>query len=124
MRPVSACTCFTAASSSLTMVCTRARERNAGWRLDYVLCDAATAERKFNAVLATASINDAIEYHRLFDEIQQAKQAADPAFVPLNIACVFSPPAEGDADVRQIQEDLPQEKEDNQVDPEIGRAHV
>ncbi|HAU56249.1 MAG TPA: DEAD/DEAH box helicase [Comamonadaceae bacterium] len=84
--------------------------------------DTATAHRRFNAVLATASINDAIEYHRLFGELQQAKQAADPAFVPLNIACVFSPPAEGDADVRQIQEDLPQEKEDNQVDPEGKKA--
>ena len=42
--------------------------------------------------------------------------------MPLNIACVFSPPAEGDADVRQIQEDLPQEKEDNQVDPEGKKA--
>ncbi|MGH7194506.1 MAG: DEAD/DEAH box helicase family protein, partial [Candidatus Saccharimonadales bacterium] len=57
--------------------------------------DTATAARRFNAVLATASINDAIEYHRLFDELQKARQAADPAFVPLNIACVFSPPAEG-----------------------------
>ncbi len=84
--------------------------------------DTATATRRFNAVLATASINDAIEYHRLFDELQQAKQAADPAFVPLNIACVFSPPADGDADVKQIQEDLPQEKEDNQVDPEGKKA--
>lgn len=84
--------------------------------------DTATAHRRFNAVLATASIPDAIEYHRLFDEIQQAKQAADPAFVPLNIACVFSPPAEGDADVRQIQEDLPQEKLDNQQDPEGKKA--
>lgn len=84
--------------------------------------DTATAHRRFNAVLATASINDAIEYHRLFEEIQQAKQAADTAFVPLNIACVFSPPAEGDADVKQIQEDLPQEKADNQVDPEGKKA--
>ena len=84
--------------------------------------DTATASRRFNAVLATASIPDAIEYHRLFDELQQARQAADPAFVPLNIACVFSPPAEGDADVKQIQEDLPQEKEDNQVDPEGKKA--
>lgn len=80
--------------------------------------DTATAGRRFNAVLATASINDAIEYHRLLAESQAARQAADPAFVPLNIACVFSPPAEGDADVRQIQEDLPQEKADNQQDPE------
>ena len=29
-----------------------------------------------------------------------------------------SPPAEGNPDVRQIQEDLPQEKEDNRHDPE------
>ena len=84
--------------------------------------DTATAARRFNAVLATASINDAIEYHRLFAELQQARLAADPAFVPLDIACVFSPPAEGDADVRQIQEDLPQEKQDNQEDPEGKKA--
>ena len=84
--------------------------------------DTATAGRRFNAVLATASINDAIEYHRLFGELQHARQAADPAFVPLNVACVFSPPAEGDADVKQIQEDLPQEKLDNQQDPEGKKA--
>jgi type I restriction enzyme R subunit len=80
--------------------------------------DAATGGRRFNAILATASINDAIEYHALFKTMQAEKQAADPEFQPLNIACVFSPPAEGDADVRQIQEDLPQEKADNEVDPE------
>ena len=47
-----------------------------------------------------------------------------PTFVPLNIACVFSPPAEGNKDVQQIQEDLPQEKADNKQDPgeEEGRA--
>ena len=84
--------------------------------------DTATAGRRFNAVLATASINDAIEYHKLFTELQRAKQAAYPAFARLNIACVFSPPAEGDADVKQIQEDLPQEKEDNQIDPEGKKA--
>ncbi|RYD85739.1 MAG: type I restriction endonuclease subunit R [Verrucomicrobiaceae bacterium] len=80
--------------------------------------DAATGGRRFNALLATASINDAIEYHRLFAEVQAEKQNADADFQPLNIACVFSPPAEGDADVRQIQEDLPQEKADNAIEPE------
>ncbi|MEO6676532.1 MAG: HsdR family type I site-specific deoxyribonuclease, partial [Pseudomonas sp.] len=80
--------------------------------------DMATAQRRFNAILATASINDAIEYHSLFAELQHAKQLSDPDYQPLNIACVFSPPAEGDADVKQIQEDLPQEKEDNEVEPE------
>ena len=80
--------------------------------------DAATAGRKFNAVLATASINDAIEYHALFKTVQAEKLASDPEFQPLNIACVFSPPAEGNKDVQQIQEDLPQEKADNEQDPD------
>ena len=80
--------------------------------------DAATGGRRFNAILATSSINDAIEYHALFATMQAERQAADPEFKPLNIACVFSPPAEGDPDVKQIQEDLPQEKADNQVEPD------
>jgi type I restriction enzyme, R subunit len=84
--------------------------------------DAATGGRRFNAFLATSSINDAIEFHALFKAMQAEKQAADPDWVPLNIACVFSPPAEGDPDVRQIQEDLPQEKEDNEHDPEGKKA--
>ena len=41
-----------------------------------------------------------------------------PSSSPLKVAAVFSPPAEGNKDVQQIQEDLPQEKEDNQHDPE------
>ena len=84
--------------------------------------DAATGGRRFNALLATASINDAIEYHALFKTMQAEKQAADPDFKPLNIACVFSPPAEGDPDVKQIQEDLPQEQADNEEDPEGKKA--
>ena len=84
--------------------------------------DAATGGRRFNAILATASINDAIAYHALFKELQAERQAADPDFKPLNIACVFSPPAEGDPDVKQIQEDLPQEQADNQEDPEGKKA--
>nr|WP_295740478.1 type I restriction endonuclease subunit R [uncultured Acidocella sp.] len=80
--------------------------------------DAATGQRRFNALLATSSINDAIEYYALFKTMQAEKLAADPGFQPLNIACVFSPPAEGNPDVKQIQEDLPQEKEDNEVEPE------
>ncbi|WP_145318431.1 type I restriction endonuclease subunit R [Pseudomonas sp. SJZ080] len=84
--------------------------------------DTATAQRRFNAILATASINDAIEYHSLFAELQHAKQLSDPDYQPLNIACVFSPPAESNADVKQIQEDLPQEKQDNEEDPEGKKA--
>jgi type I restriction enzyme R subunit len=71
--------------------------------------DAATGGRRFNALLATSSISDAIEYYDLLKTAQEEKQKADPDFKPLNIACVFSPPAEGNADVKQIQEDLPQE---------------
>jgi type I restriction enzyme R subunit len=74
--------------------------------------DSATAGRKFNALLATSSINDAIEYYQLFKTMQADKQAEDENFQPLNIACVFSPPNDN------IQEDLPQEREDNQVEPD------
>lgn len=80
--------------------------------------NAATNQRKFNAVLATASINKAIEYYRLFKSIQEQKKAEDEDYTPLNIACVFSPPAEGNKDIQQIQEDLAQEKEDNKQNPE------
>jgi type I restriction enzyme R subunit len=84
--------------------------------------DVATNGRKFNALLATSSINDAIAYHALFKTMQAEQQANDGDFQPLNIACVFSPPANGNKDVQQIQEDLPQEKADNQVAPDEKRA--
>jgi len=92
--------------------------------------NAATNNRRFNAILATASINNAIEFYKLFKEFQNKKLSENPDYVPLNIACVFSPPAQliakdGDqqsqknaADIQQIQEDLPQEKEDNKHNPE------
>ena len=73
--------------------------------------DKTTADKKFNAVFATASINDAIEYFRLFKESEH----------PLNVACVFSPPAEGNKDVAQLQEDLPTEREDNKVEPNLKK---
>lgn len=92
--------------------------------------DLATHYKRFNAVLATASINNAIEYYNLFKTLQDKKKAENPDYVPLNIACVFSPPAQliaqsGDqqsqknaADVKQLQDDLEQEKADNQINPE------
>ena len=83
---------------------------------------AATSQRRFNAVLATASINNAIAYYELFKNVQAERQAEAPDFFPLNIACVFSPPAEGNKDVKQLQEDLPQEKADNQQEPEKKKA--
>lgn len=84
--------------------------------------DAATNQRRFNALLATGSINNAIEYYELFKKAQADKLAEDENYTPLNIACVFSPPANGNKDVQQIQEDLPQEKEDNQHAPEEKKA--
>ena len=84
--------------------------------------DRATSHRRFNALLATGSITEAIAYYKLFQERQAERQAADPSFRPLNIACVFSPPAEGNRDVQQLQEDLPQERADNAVDPEGKKA--
>jgi type I restriction enzyme R subunit len=76
--------------------------------------DAATYNRRYNALFATARINDAIEYFELFKELQEERKKNDVNFKPLNIACVFSPPAEGDKDVKQLQEDLIQEKLDNE----------
>lgn len=100
--------------------------------------NAATNNRKFNALFATTSINNAIEYYRLFKELQEKKLAENPEFEPLNIACVFSPPAQliaknGDSsdsyrnqrnagDIKQLQEDLPQELEDNKQNPEEKKA--
>lgn len=90
----------------------------------------ATNNRKFNAILATASINNAIEYYQLFKKVQKKKQSENPDYLPLNIACVFSPPVQliakdGDrqsqknaADIKQLQEDLIQEREDNTQNPE------
>jgi type I restriction enzyme R subunit len=80
--------------------------------------DAATNHGKFNAILATGSINNAIEYYKLFKDSQKKKQRENVEYVPLNITCIFSPPAEGNKDIQQIQEDLTQEKEDNKQNPE------
>jgi len=84
--------------------------------------DAATGGRRFNAIFATASINDAIEYVGLFNAAQTEKRQVDPHYVPLNITAVFSPPSDVSADVRQLQEDLPQEQEDNRKDPDAKKA--
>ena len=83
--------------------------------------DAATHNRKYNAVLATASINDAIEYYHLFKEIQENRMQTDEDFKPLQLACVFSPPAEGNKDIKQLQDDLTQEKADNEVEPDVKK---
>ena len=58
---------------------------------------AATADGRFNAILATGSINEAIEYYHLFKEMQAQKLEMDNTYEPLNIACVFSPPHPADS---------------------------
>lgn len=84
--------------------------------------DAATYNRRYNAIFATACINDAIEYYELFKKLQEERKKIDEDFIPLNIRCVFSPPAEGNKDVKQLQEDLAQEKADNEQEPEKKNA--
>lgn len=83
---------------------------------------AATNEGRFNALFATGSINEAIEYYNLFKDAQAQKMELDSDYEPLNIACVFSPPAEGNRDIMQIQEDLPQEQKDNEQEPDQKKA--
>lgn len=79
---------------------------------------AATNDMRFNALLATGSINEAIEYYNLFKTEQNKRTEEDKNYVKLNVACVFSPPAEGNKDIIQIQEDLQQERLDNEQNPD------
>ena len=80
--------------------------------------DAATNQRRFNAIFATSSINDAIEYYNVFEQEQQKMSADNPEYKPLNVTCLFSPPAYDNKDIQQIQEDLPNEYRDNHQEPE------
>lgn len=95
--------------------------------------DQATNHRQFNAVFATSKIDSAIEYYHLFQEMQTARKVEDEDYRALNIACVFSPPAHALAkdsqssdknvrDIRQLQDDLIQEVQDNQERPEEKKA--
>lgn len=79
---------------------------------------AATNDMRFNSLFATGSINEAVEYYNLFKKEQGRRATADENYVKLNIACVFSPPAEGNKDIMQIQEDLQQERLDNEQNPD------
>ena len=90
--------------------------------------DQATHSRRFNALFATGSINEAIEYFELFKSVQDEQRQANPDFVPLNVACVFSPPAqlaqtaEEKKDIAKLAEDLEQEKKDNEEEPDKKKA--
>lgn len=85
---------------------------------------ATTNDMRFNALFATASINDAIEYYNLFKTIQDRKKSTDINYNELNISCVFSPPAYGNKDVAQFQEDLQQERIDNQYEPALKKESL
>lgn len=60
--------------------------------------------------------------------MQEENKKANEKFMPLNIACVFSPPTEGNKDakqrqdIEQLQEDLEQEKAANKQEPEKKKA--
>lgn len=82
---------------------------------------AATSDYRFNALFATSSINDAIEYYKILQELQERYKSQSDEYIPLNVACVFSPPAYGNRDIMQIQEDLEQERIDNEVEPDKKR---
>ena len=82
---------------------------------------AATSDYRFNALFATSSINDAIEYDKILRELQERYKSQNDEYIPLNIACVFSPPAYGNRDIMQMQEDLEQERKDNEVEPDQKR---
>ncbi len=95
--------------------------------------DKATKERQYNAILATASINLAIDYYKQFKAKQAELKQADDDYQALNIACVFSPPVqlldkeknanpENTKDIKQLEEDLEQERYDNKRNPEEKKA--
>lgn len=81
--------------------------------------DKLTALRRFNALLATASIPDAIQFYNLFKKMQEQRKQADPDYTPLNITAVFTPPMRNISD-----EDLPQEEADNQEHGEENKSEL
>ena len=81
--------------------------------------DTLTANRRFNALLATPSIPEAIIFYEIFKELQEALVKDVPDYVPLNVTAVFTPPMRNSSD-----EDLPQEKADNNEDPERNKSEL
>ncbi len=67
-----------------------------------------TALQRFNALLATPSIPDAINFYNIFKEEQKRLQEANPEYEPLNITAVFTPPS-----YKYDGNDLEQEQADN-----------
>ena len=81
--------------------------------------DKLTAQRRFNALLATPSIPEAIKFYHLFKDEQEKRVQTDPDFEPLNITAVFTPPMRNSSD-----EDLPQEEADNQEHGEENKSEL
>ena len=81
--------------------------------------DTLTANRRFNALLATPSIPEAIIFYEIFKELQDALVKDVPDYVPLNVTAVFTPPMRNSSD-----EDLPQEEADNNEDPERNKSEL
>lgn len=81
--------------------------------------DTLTANRRFNAILATPSIPEAIIFYEIFKELQDALVKDVPDYVPLNVTAVFTPPMRNSSD-----EDLPQEEADNNEDPERNKSEL
>ena len=81
--------------------------------------DKLTAQRRFNALLATSSIPDAIRYFQIFKEEQEKRAQDNPDYEPLNITAVFTPPMANNTD-----EDLPQEEADNRKNPNGNRESL
>lgn len=79
--------------------------------------DKLTAQRRFNALLATSSIPEAIRYYQIFKEEQEKRIQANPDYEPLNITAVFTPPMRNMSD-----EDLPQEEDDNREHGEENKT--
>ena len=73
--------------------------------------DALSGNRRFNALLAAASLDDALEYYDVLEELQAERRAADPDFVPLGIAVVFSSLTEGDEGARRTPDENVQGRE-------------
>ena len=78
-----------------------------------------TGNRRFNALLATPSIPEAIIFYDIFKELQDALVKENPDYEPLNVTAVFTPPMRNNSD-----EDLPQEEADNQESPEENKNEL
>lgn len=76
-----------------------------------------TDNKRFNALFAVSRIDEAIKYYSIFK-----KKILELNRDDINIGCIFSPPAEGNKDIKQMQEDLVQEQEDNKENPNEKKA--